>query len=69
MASCSFPGPSRKYNLDTVVSMLFESDSSNFSEDDDIDLSDPEATMQYACDEEQSNVRYIVVTQFASNVL
>ena len=46
MVSCSFPGPSRKYDLDTVVSMLFESDSSNFSEDDDIDLSDPEATMQ-----------------------
>ena len=61
MASCSFPGPSRKYDLDTVLSMLFESDSSNFSEDDDIDLSDPEATMQYACDEEQRNVRYIVV--------
>ena len=30
MASCSFPGPSRKYDLDSVVSMLFESDSSNF---------------------------------------
>ena len=40
MASCSFRGPSRKYDLDTVVSMLFESDSSNFSEDDDIDFSD-----------------------------
>ena len=40
MASCSFRGPSRKYYLDTVVSMLFESDSSNFSEDDDIDFSD-----------------------------
>ena len=45
MASCSFPGLSRKYDLDTVVSMLFELDCSNFSEDDDIDLSDPEATM------------------------
>ena len=41
--------------------MLFESDSSNFSEDDDIDLSDPEATMLYAVIKEQSNVRYIVV--------
>ena len=41
--------------------MLLESDSSNFSEDDDIDLSDPEATMLYACDEEQRNVRYLVV--------
>ena len=61
MASCSFPGPFRKYDLDTVVSMLFELDSSNFSEDDDIDLSDPEATVQHACDEEQRNVRYIVV--------
>ena len=36
-----------------MVSMLFESDSSNFSEHDDVNLSDPEATMQYACDEEQ----------------
>ena len=61
MASCSFPGLSRKYDLDTLVSMLFELDCSNFSEDDDIDLSDPEAIMQYACDEEQRNVRYIVV--------
>ena len=61
MASCSFPGPSRKYDLDSVVSMLFESDSSNFSEENDIDVSDPEATMQYAWNEEQSNVGYIVV--------
>ena len=45
-----------------MVSMLFESDSSNFSEDDDVDLSDPEATIQYARNEEQINVRYIVVT-------
>ena len=68
MASYSFPGPSRKYDLDTVVSMLFESDSSNFSEHDNIDLSDPEETRQYVCDEEQSNVRHIVVNWLASYV-
>ena len=45
-----------------MVSMQFESDSSNFSEDDDVNLSDPKATMQYACDEEQINVRFLVVT-------
>ena len=52
-----------------MVSILFELDSSNVSDDDDIDLSHPEATMQYACDEEQSNVRYIVVKLFPSYVL
>ena len=59
MVSCSFSGPSRKYDLHTVVSILFEPDSSNVSLDDDVDLSDPEGIMQYACDEE--HVWYIVV--------
>lgn len=49
--------------------MLFESDSSSSSEDDDLDLSDPESTNQVAfdaCEEEQSDDRCVGVTESSS---